>query len=63
MPTKNLAKRAVALKLCQCLHEAGLFIYHQSIKIKAQTGMNFATCILINVFRSSNLLQVNWMIN
>uniref|UniRef100_K1QXR8 ribonuclease III n=1 Tax=Magallana gigas TaxID=29159 RepID=K1QXR8_MAGGI len=23
MPTKNLAKRAVALKLCQCLHEAG----------------------------------------
>lgn len=40
MPTKNLAKRAVALKLCQCLHEAGniLYIYHQSENIQCENS-------------------------
>ena len=27
MPTKNLAKRAVALKLCESLHQAGNILY------------------------------------
>ena len=27
MPTKNLAKRAVALKLCESLHQAGNVLY------------------------------------